>query len=81
MEDIVVFQGLKAFNSENSFMFSCSGNAQATFVEKPQLKIISLQILNNVVNRAFTSFRGGSLEIPLTVPLSIHLDQDFCKKF
>ena len=39
VEDVVVFLGLKVLNSEN-FFFSCSRNAQVTFVEKTQLKII-----------------------------------------
>ena len=30
-------------NSDNSFIFSCSRNAQITFSEKPQLKIIGFQ--------------------------------------
>ena len=34
VEDTVVFQGLKVFNSDNSCMFSCSRNVQITFVEK-----------------------------------------------
>ena len=34
VEDIVVFIGLKVFNSDNSVNFSCSLNAQRTFVEK-----------------------------------------------
>ena len=36
-EDIVVFLGFKVFNSDNSYV---------TFVEKPQLKIISFKIIN-----------------------------------
>ena len=39
VEDIVVSQGLKMFISDDSNMFSCSRNAQVTFVEKPELKI------------------------------------------
>jgi len=41
MEDIVVFLGLKVFNS---YMFSCSRNAQVTHVEKLQLIIISFPL-------------------------------------
>ena len=40
MEDIVIFLGLKVFNSDHSYMVSCSKNAKVTFVEKPQEKII-----------------------------------------
>ena len=40
VEDIVIFLGLKVFNSDNSFMFTCS--FRITVVEKPQLKTISL---------------------------------------
>ena len=40
MERYCRFLGLKVFNSDNSYMFSCSRNAQATEVEKPQLQII-----------------------------------------
>ena len=36
-DEIVVFLGLKLFNSDNS-CFSCSGNAQVTFMEKPLFK-------------------------------------------
>ena len=43
VEDIVVFLGLKVLYSDNSYMFSCSRNAQVTFVENPQLKIIRFQ--------------------------------------
>ena len=42
VEDIVVFIGLKVFNSDNSRMFSLSKNARVTFVEKPQMKIIGV---------------------------------------
>ena len=41
MERYCRFLGLKVFNSDNSYMFSCSRNAQATEVEKPQLQITS----------------------------------------
>ena len=41
VEDIVGFQGLKAFNSDKSLMFSCSIYEQVTLVENPQFKIIS----------------------------------------
>ena len=40
VEDIVVFLGLKVFNSDETYTFSCNRNAQVTFVGKPQLKII-----------------------------------------
>ena len=43
VEDIVVSRSLKVFNSNNANMFSCSRNAQVTFVENPKLKIISSQ--------------------------------------
>ena len=42
VEDIVVFIGLKVFNSDNSRMFFLSKNARVTFVEKPQMKIIGV---------------------------------------
>ena len=38
-----IFEQNESFYSDNSKMSSCSRNAQFTFVEKPQLKIISLQ--------------------------------------
>ena len=38
VKDCVVVQGIKVLNS---YMFSCSGNAKNTSVEKPQLEIIS----------------------------------------
>ena len=31
--------GIQVFNYVNSFMFSCSGNAQATFIENPRWKL------------------------------------------
>ena len=33
LEDIVIFLGLKVLNSDNSYMFSSSRNAQVTFLE------------------------------------------------
>ena len=81
VEDIVVLLGSKVFNSDNSNMISCSINAQVTFLEKPQLQIISFQDYNHsyqistfwdkaVVNQALPFLHWGSLEIALTVPLS-----------
>ena len=46
MEDIVVCLGLKLFNSDNTKTFFCNRNAQVTFVEEPQLKLISFKIIN-----------------------------------
>ena len=40
VEEIVVFLGSKVFNSDNSGMSSCSSNAQVTFVQQTQWKII-----------------------------------------
>ena len=34
VDDIVIFPGLKMFNSDNFYMFSCSRNAQVTLMEK-----------------------------------------------
>ena len=45
VEDIVVFLGLKVINS---FMFSCSNNAQITSVEKPQFLIIIVFKMINI---------------------------------
>ena len=80
-EDIVVFLGLKVFHSKNSSMFSCSKKAQVTFVEKSQLKIISLQNhkhsylihtwSDKTFNPTLSSLNEGSLEITLTVPLYV----------
>ena len=42
VEDIVVFQGIKVFDFDYSYIISCIRNAQVTFVKKPaQLNIIS----------------------------------------
>jgi len=61
-------------------MFSCSGNAQVTFVEKPQMKIISFQnykLLDlgstgqgkgAVVNRASPCLHGGLIEFRRSRP-------------
>ena len=38
VQDIVVMLGLKVFNYDNSYMFSCRRNAQITFVETTGLK-------------------------------------------
>ena len=45
MWKIVVFLGLKVFNSDTSNMFFCSRNVQVNFVEKLLLKIISINIV------------------------------------
>ena len=42
--DIIVLLGLKVLSNDNSKRLACSRNAQVTFVEKPQFKIISFQI-------------------------------------
>ena len=36
VENIVGFLGLTVFHSDNSYMFSCTRNAQVTLGEKPQ---------------------------------------------
>ena len=41
----IVFLGLEVFVSDNSYVFYCSRNAQVTFIEIPQLKIIFFQNL------------------------------------
>ena len=46
VEDIVIFLGLKVFNSDNSFMFTCS--FKITVVEKQQLKTIENYQLNEL---------------------------------
>ena len=46
VEDIVVFLGLKMFISDNFHKFSCSRNALATFVAKPEWKILFFKIKN-----------------------------------
>ena len=73
MEDIVIFIGLKVLNSNIFYMFYCSGNMQATFVENPQLINISYlikAIKGILVNLAlpFLHGIGGSLEIMLILP-------------
>jgi len=66
-----VLLGLKVFEFDNSNMFSCSRNAQVTFVEKPEMKIYvhysELQTLisdkvfkSTVLNKAFSSLNAGS---------------------
>jgi len=61
-------------------MFSCSRNAQVTFVIVQNYKHCRYQIdiyqttflkVPCVVNRALPSLHGGPLKITLTVPLSI----------
>ena len=42
MQDIAAnFSRLKVFNSDNTYIISCSKIAQVTYEEKPQLKTIS----------------------------------------
>ena len=72
------------FDSKNFFKFTCSRSVQVTFVEKPQVKLISSQnhkhwylihtksdkaFQDNVVNRTMPALNGGSFQILLTVPL------------
>ena len=47
VKDIVIFLGLNAVTSDNSYLFSNSKNAQVTFVEKRQFFIMSFQSCNN----------------------------------
>ena len=66
------------------YMFSCSRNAQITFGEKPQIKIISFQnctheylihtwteksFKGTIVNRALSSLHKGSPAVTLTVSI------------
>ena len=83
LEDVVAFLGIKVSNSENSYMFSCSRNADVTFVEKPQFKMSVFKIkrtsISNsyfirhlalkvtVVSRTLPSLHIGSLAIILTI--------------
>ena len=51
-------------------MYSCSRNAQVTFVKKPQLKILDqTKLLRVTVVNLALFLNGGSLEITMTVPL------------
>ena len=60
----------KVFNYVDLYTFPNSRNAQVTFVENPQSKIISDKAFQGtVVNRALQSLQGKSLENTLTVPL------------
>ena len=68
VKGIVVFLG---FDCNNSWMFSCSRNAQVPFVEKSQLRVIRFQYYKHTwsdkafegtfVNRLLPSLYGGSL--------------------
>jgi len=84
LEDIVVFPGLKVFNSDNSCMFFCSRNAQVTSVNNPNennqfSKIVSIdiQFILDQTKLLFVplwivfleSLHRGSLKIKPTVPL------------
>ena len=64
----------------NSYMFPCSRNTQVTLVEKLYLKIISFRNYKHwyldldetkLLREASQSLHEGSLEITLTVPLSL----------
>ena len=83
VEDIIVFLGLRKFNS---YACSGSKNARVNSVKNMQLKKISFWMYKHgylihtwsdeafkstVGNRTLSSFLGGSLEITLTVPLTI----------
>ena len=69
------------FDSKNFFKFTCSRSV-LTYVEKPQVKLISSQkhkhwylihtksdkaFQDNVVNRTMPALNGGSFQISLTV--------------
>jgi len=76
----IVFLGLEVFVSDNSYVFYCSRNARVTFIENPQLKIISFQNLIRwylIHTRALPSLNGGRLKMTLTVPLKYLLDKVF----
>ena len=48
-----------SFNSDNSYMFSCNRNAEVTFIEKPELKIIWFKITSmNVKFMLDQAFNG-----------------------
>ena len=84
VEDIVVFLDLKLFNYNSCYKFSSCRNAQGTFLEKPQLKIIHFPnhkygYLNHTGSD--TALQGsfvkrtcprGSLEISSKVPLVLY---------
>ena len=67
MEDIVVFLGLKLFNSDNINMFSCSRNAQVTFIEKLSAwKVIKIETFLYWIRQAFYSvYSEGSFRSQL----------------
>ena len=67
---IIVFSG---FNSDNSFVLSCSRNVQLKIIIFQSHKIwykintrSDKAIKGTIVNRALLSLHGGSLEIPIT---------------
>ena len=59
VEDIVVFLGLKVFNSDNFYTFSCNRNARVTFVKNPQWKIFMKNILISNSYLIRHSFEGA----------------------
>ena len=63
-EDTVVFLGLKVFVFDNSYMFSCSRNAQVTFVKNVQTIIIDFLKLQTLISLIQTSL-NEAYEVPL----------------
>ena len=47
LKNISLIKLENVLNSDNVLMFSCQRNAQITFAEKPQMKIISCQNYNS----------------------------------
>ena len=63
---------LKVFNYVDLYTCPSSRNAQVTFVGNQQSKIISDKAFQGtVVNRALSSLHRGSLQIKLTVLLTL----------
>ena len=63
-EDTVVFPGLKVFVFKYSYMFSCSRNAQVTFVKNVQTIIIDFLKLQTLISLIQTSL-NEAYEVPL----------------
>jgi len=73
--------GLSLFNSNNSYLFSCSRNAQVTVIEKRQLKAINFKIFNiNIYKFIFDQTK--LLRVPLWIAhchCECHLKLQFLK--
>ena len=85
VKDIVIFLGLEVYNSDNYYFLKhvfLHGNAQFTFVEKAQLKIISFQNLDHwfilvQTKRLMIPLWIGHCHLCMESHINLHLSNPF----